>query len=90
VARDDWTKWSQFSANFFCQSRFTLPQSLVFKILTNQVPVAQLAQATRLKKPRFLRHFQGFLRFCDLQSPARFGTLLPSFSAKFSANWPST
>ncbi len=45
-------------------------------------PYPQLVQATNLKKLRFLRYFQGFLRFLDLQSPARFGTLLPSFSAK--------
>jgi hypothetical protein len=41
----------------------------------DQVPVAQLASASHLKKPGVLRHFQGFSRFTDLQSPARFGTL---------------
>ncbi len=41
----------------------------------DQVPVAQLASASHLKKPGVLRHFQGFSRFTDLPSPARFGTL---------------
>ena len=54
------------------------------------VPVAQLGRVLSTPKPRFLRHFSGFSRPKDLQSPARFGFRLPSFSAKFSAQPAST
>ena len=64
-----WPKWAK-------QLPFSAKSAICFAIKPciqssyKHVPVAQLAHATQLKKPRFLRHFQGFLRFSDLQSPA--------------------
>jgi hypothetical protein len=51
----------------------------------NLVPVTQLGTVLISLKRRFLRRFSGSFPLRVLQSSARFGTLLLSFSAKFSA-----